>query len=530
VYARDVGRGTRWGLIGVAAAVACAGPLDRRDGALVIELLAVPDVVDEVGVTLHADGRVFEHRQLRPMDDRITALTAVPAGAARLDIRLFAAGTLVATRLGMPVDVEQDDTKTVSAQFDLGPEIEIRDPSEGAAHHVGDGFVPLTIRAVDPSLPTELEVVVNGEMIETLPTAIGWFAMIDPSLAGSILPAALTIDVAACAVAGARLCGDHRRVVEVHRRDWRVKLPAVAQAPATMIDDLLIIGDESGALHLLELVDGSSRVEPLALAAPMSLGPAVVGDRVAVVDGEDRLMLVSPDGTRSMWNLALGPQRATAPRAYANRIVVGAGRTVVAVDASSGARSELITSPAAIRAPVLVDAHGIVVADTAGNVTVLDAADMHVTREQLGEPVLAPPVRLDAGAIVATLDGTVAKIDAAGLVAIADLEAPVVHPPLIVGDRVVVAAGNELSWIGRGEVTTRRLPAPITGAPAPWGSDDAVIVGLASGLLIRVHPDQPPLIVSRLPGAALSPVVISGRIAVAGSRGDLVLLRPEDGI
>ena len=516
----------------LAAACACTGPLDRRDGALIIELVDVPAQVDELAIEVHAGGRTFALEIARPPNDRITAFSAVPAGSATLDLRLFAGGLLVATKLGMPVEVVEGATEVVTAAFALGPEIVIDDPAVGASHHVADGFVALTVRAVDPALPTRLTVEVGGTQIEALPTARGWFAMIDPALAGPILPAPLDIELEACVIGAGGLCSQHARSVEIHRRAWLVDLGAVAAARPTVAHSAVIIGDESGALHVLEQADGQARFAAVQLAAPLSLPAVDVGGQVAVVDGANVLSLVALDtGARSPWQRALGADRPTAPAFDRGSIIVAAGRRVLQIDPADGSALEIASTAAVIRAPPLADPLGLVVVDVAGHVVVLDAAGAVAGTTSLEAAVIAQPARDGADAIVATVRGHVFRIASdASAVSLADLGAPVVHAPLVLGDHVVVAAGEEVAWVSTAGVTRRRLPAPITGAPAAWGPEPGVVVGLRSGLVVALDSDGALRVIARLEGAALSPAVVGTEIAVAGSRGVLDLLKPEEGL
>ena len=87
------------GLLTALLAAACGGPLDRKDGALRIQMTGVPDEVDALELTLHAGAREFTLTRARPANDLVDDFSAVPAGQWTLDLTLLAATTAMASYL-----------------------------------------------------------------------------------------------------------------------------------------------------------------------------------------------------------------------------------------------------------------------------------------------------------------------------------------------------------------------------------------------------------------------------------------------
>src|SRR5688572_26594342 len=100
-------------VLAICAVFSACAPLDRRDGALVIALERVPPQVDMIEIVVRADGRSFEQVVARPMDGRITEFSAVPAGPAELDLRLFAGTELVDMRLGIAIEIVENGSVEV---------------------------------------------------------------------------------------------------------------------------------------------------------------------------------------------------------------------------------------------------------------------------------------------------------------------------------------------------------------------------------------------------------------------------------
>ena len=203
--------------------VACGGPLDRRDGALVIRMTGVPEAVTRLELTLHAGGRAFDLALVRPLDDVVDELTAVPAGAARLDLSLFAGDELVAALVGLAVVIDEDATREVVTAFGDGPklQVELRGASSRPVWE-GPVFVDVRDRTATPPAEIELSVWVDGVHVVAPPLADGaWVVQVDPVALGALLPRTVLVEVEACFIGLAGACARGGVEVELHRRLWR---------------------------------------------------------------------------------------------------------------------------------------------------------------------------------------------------------------------------------------------------------------------------------------------------------------------
>src|SRR5687767_13196424 len=116
-----MGRGRNPCLLLVAIA-ACGGPLDRRDGALVIRLENAPASAETAEISVYAAGRTFKAVVPRPPDDRITELSAIPIGHAVVDVRLRERELAIASAVDLEVEILENATQEVVALFGQGPE------------------------------------------------------------------------------------------------------------------------------------------------------------------------------------------------------------------------------------------------------------------------------------------------------------------------------------------------------------------------------------------------------------------------
>jgi hypothetical protein len=148
--------------------------------------------------------------------------------------------------------------------------------------------------------------------------------------------------------------------------------------------------------------------------------------------------------------------------------------------------------------------------------------------------VLAPLVRFQGAIVAITTDGMLQRFHettGAPLGAPLELAANVAEAPVVIGERLVVAASDELAWIdGTGARRNQySVGGPINGAPVVWDSE-TVAVGLRSGAIVLAREDGSKKTLAFIDGAVLALDVIPTTppcIAAGGSRGDLELLRAE---
>jgi hypothetical protein len=504
-------------------------PLDRRDGSLVIVLSRVPAQVDAIEVTVRAGARSFEELVARPNDDRITDFSAVPAGPAELDLRLFAGSELIDARLAIGVEIVEDAVVELPVSFESGPDFTIEDPREGERHLVRDGGgITVVVQPVNSALLIDMTATANGEPVALVENGTFFVGEIDPSLAGSVLPAQIVLKVLACLEEVPSSCIERERSVAVTRAPWRLEVaPQTLSRPRWWRESILLV-DGAGTLRALTSTGGDA-LDPIALSTPVAEDVALSGDLVHVTARDGRLLTLDLT-TRMTSELDLGAT--SAPISFAMEVVVAADRDLIRLpDVVVG------SLPHRVRAPPLVDPDGIVAADIQGHVMAFDPAGATLFLTDAGAPVFAQPVRHRDRIVIAASSGEVLQLDpfsGAEAVPRLHLTGAIAHAPLVIGERLIAAADDRVVFIADTEITASvRVGATITAAPVRWG--DAAVVGLQNGLVRRVT-ESGSRVIERVGGAVLGLLVIDslgpGRgagIVAVGSGGDLALLEPEEG-
>lgn len=525
------------GLLTALLAAACGGPLDRKDGALRIQMTGVPDEVDALELTLHAGAREFTLARARPANDLVDDFSAVPAGQWTLDLTLLAATTPVARLEGYPVEVVQDRVQEILTPFGDGPMLQV-DLRTGAAHPVWAGpiFVEVRDRTEVPPAELILSVHVDGVAQPAPPPADGsWVIQVDPAPFAGARTEPVIIEVEGCYQGLIAACSVGQVAVEVHRRVWGVELGArPAGAPLLLEPEgWLVVGDEQGNLHVVDTETGAPVQAPLTLGGEL-FGPAVrAGATVAITDrvGAVHGLEIGAGGLTARWRHPLSP-RPTPVASDGARFYVGDGARLLALAPADGVEAVLATLSAPLHAAPLADDSGTVAADLLGQVVSLDVQDNLRFRVELGGAVYATPAR-DAGRVrIATGEGVLITLGPAGGEALEPvaLGAPVGFAPVRVASGWAVAAGRSVKFIDVGGVHDVPLGERVMGAPAPWPDGEGVVVGLYNGRVVVVRPDGAKTL-GRLEGLALSPVTRAGppRAFLGSSAGALQALRAEEG-
>lgn len=520
-------------IVAALVCLACA-PLDRRDGALVLILEQVPEEVDTVEVRVRAGDRMFSDRLPLPPDAVITDFSAVPVGPVVVDVSLFAGEQIVDARVAMDATIAEGEPFELTVNFEDGPEFTIVEPKEGAPHALrGGSVIPVIIRE-EGANTIELAVLANGDPIEMSTGGDGeWFGEIDPAVAGLILPRDVELVVTACLEGASDICIEKRRDVLVTRSAWTAAVEEGTRGRPVHLEGegAVLYADAAGYLHGVRIDDGAPAFEPISAGDPVREDVAAVGGQVFVVTETGDLQVIDPSAGALIATHQL--DATTAPVAFQEETYVGAGEALLAIGSAGSTSRTVVMLPRRMRAPPLVDEEGVVAGDILGNVLALDADETMLFSANVGAPVFAPPVR-HLGLVVIAAGDRVTFFDSAGSESgSVPLGQPVVHAPVPLPSSLVVAAGDQVFFLGTGGVEQSvRLPAPITGAPAPW-SDTEVVLGLRNGLVAVVDRDGArPL--SEVTGAAGAPLVLEvgpdhRRVAVIGSGGDFHMLEPEDG-
>jgi hypothetical protein len=532
------GRGSWLALGAILAGSACGGPLDRRDGALIIRMTGVPPAVDRISLTLHAGGRDFPLALPRPPDDIIDALTAVPAGPGSLDLALLSGEATVARLQGYPVDIVELGVKEVITAFGDGPELQVALRTPGP-QPVWSGPVLIDVRDQTPVPPAEvaLEVWVDGAPHPAPPLMAGAAVLqLEPTALASALPRTFRVEVEGCFEGLPGACTTRTLEVEAHRRLWRTTgLARPAGAPLVLeAEGWLVVGDEQGRLHVLAIDTGEPVQAALTLGAELTGAAARVGAVVAIADrgGAVHGLAVGTAGLTPRWRRALSAPRPSPVVSDGARFVVGDQARLLALAPDDGAEAALATLSAPILAAPLADEAGVAAGDLEGRVVSLDRQDNLRFEEALGAAIYAAPARDGARLVVITGEGALHTLDAAGRPARApvDLGAPVVFPPVPVATGWAVAAGRSVLFVEGDAVRAVPVGERVMGAPAPWPEGDGVVVGLFNGRVVVARPTGARTL-GLLPGLALHPATLPGppRAFVGGSVGEYQGLRAEEG-
>lgn len=488
-----------------------------------IELVRLPEQVDAVEVTVRAGGRSFQERLPRPADDRITEFSAVPAGPAELDVRAFAGEQIVAARVAIELQIVENETQSVRINFVDDPEFDIREPPAEEPHRLkGASFIPVEIELANPGLGIELVARANGLEVALAESGGRYFGTIDPAIAGEILPASIELEVTACLSGSTVDCLEKTRSIVVTRAAWRRTVAEESASRPVRFEDGLLLADGAGTLHAITST-GGDRFAAVPLGAVVREDIAMNGGTAYVTTRDERTLVVELGGAAALRSHSLGAT--SAPVAGPGGVIVAADRALIAVD---GERT-IATLPRRVRAPPLWDQDGIVAVDIVGNVQALDAAEAPLFAASVASPVFAAPVRYRGRVVISTSAGEIVQLDGTGNEALprVALGRPVVHAPVVIGERLIAAADDRVFFIEEDRVVAQvAAGATITGGPAPW--KDRVVVGLQNGL-VRAVDENGSRPIERVAGAAFGPLVLDDRIVVVGSSGDLAMLEPEEG-
>ncbi|MGC8638318.1 MAG: PQQ-binding-like beta-propeller repeat protein [Isosphaeraceae bacterium] len=217
----------------------------------------------------------------------------------------------------------------------------------------------------------------------------------------------------------------------------------------------------------------------------ISLGGAGQGADVIAPRGESPVVWVREAGQSGGWRkLELPAPLAATPLAWGSDLLIpgGDGRAYLIDPVTARSRAEPLVPVfdrdrrGRWRAPVRLDAPGVILADDAGRVRRLSLRKEPVPRlaveaeTLLNQRIIADPAATGQAVIVATADQSVRALSARDLSPIGSwpLEAPLLSRPVAVGDRVFVFDGGggvmALSRDGR-KLWTIKLDAPVAGTP-----------------------------------------------------------------
>lgn len=526
---------SRWGLGLVVALAACGGPLDRQDGALALRLEALPLGADRASVVLQSNGRRFTRslEQLGP--GRRPVFTAVPVGPAQVEVSLYGGAQLLARQVGLPIEIELDREVELALNFATAglPKVAIAGGPGPRRHATWSGPIVLEVEEVlGDSRPVELSVTVAGEAEPTASFSAGRLILtIDPLRAGPLLPAILPIEMLACW--DNQLCSSERVDVEVHRQVWSAGWPRLLNVAPVFAPEqgLVVFSGEDGGLHLIEVANGTGTTIPLSgrLSKPM----AVRGEVLAIVDEAMTLHGIDLAQRQVRWSTPLGA-RSTGVAAHGDHFLLGVGSAIWRVDARTGEHQVLAELGAAAATTPTVDAQGIIVADFNERIHLLDPQGRLLARAQVDAPVVVPPLRFGGAVVAIDQNGVVRRFDDAGQALGAPLElgGTVVLPAVVHEGALVIASQRSLYFYnGVAPPSSVSFAVPILGAPTPIPGG-AVVVGLRSGQVVRVSPDGEAKTLSRLEELALGAAVLDTpglEVIVGTATGRVERLRAEEG-
>lgn len=296
--------------------------------------------------------------------------------------------------------------------------------------------------------------------------------------------------------------------------------------------------------------------------------PVVARGSVFTVDAEGTVHAVSAAGGQSQWEFY--PEEAEevdrlagGAVAYADGrlFVAGGNGTVFALDAGSGAEVWRRPIRAPIRSAPTVAEDKVLVPTADAQLYALDAATGEVLWQHAG---LFEQAGILGGASPAVANGIVVAAYPSGEVVALSLSsgeqlwsdtvlrprrtlaigtiADIVGDPVIAGDRVFVAGvSGEMAAFDL-ERGVREWTADVTSTQTPWIAGNFLFVltergevvclvdqggriRWVTGLPARVDPDE----ADSRPIGWIGPVLVSGRLLLASSEGELVTLSPETG-
>ncbi len=533
-----------WGLVGAVWLAACVGSLERRDGALRIEVRGAPSATARIDVHVDTEDQRFSY-QTEGSIEVIDEFSAVPVGPAKVTIALFdAQDRLLIEPSATEVEIEEDQEHPVL--FDLanattvGPlQLTIVEPEAQSRYRVTG--VPLLllveVRSDAEGILAEPEVSLSVDGAEPIPMepsgAFLWSADIDPRGSSLELPHELSIEVTACLASVPGSCVFRSVTQRVDRELWSRSTEAAIfgtpQLLAQTSSAVMVIDREGGvfayAIDSGEPVEGRRQLpEP---AVPPKLGRTDA--LLLVVDSEDTLHAVEPQTLEVAWTESL-PGRATPPiySSEEDKIWIGAGTSLFELDPATGARTEVLQTPAPLGgAPYFNSTLGLVVVDTQGN---------GVWRRPQGEllfdveaAVRAAPIAWGEDVAVITIQGDVHRITAEGERTVVPGRGDrVLHAPIVSGEALVFASDTKVVWVRPEGRVERSLGASahISGSPAAW-LGEAVVVGTTEGRVQIVTP-QDNASVHRFEASGGPPLVLEGRRILAGGGRALKLLSVEE--
>jgi len=436
----------------------------------------------------------------------------------------------------IPVQIEPGAPLTIHP-FSQGPIIEVASRSpQGHARASGLIFIDVEDRTPSPPAETVLEVWAAG-VLQAPPVYAdgGWIIAVDPALAGDLLPADLEVKVQACFQGLPSLCTTRSTTVRVHREAWQHQLSDRPSGPALLVPERgwLVVPDDLGKLWLLDAQTGAL-VQPA-----LQLGDGLVGaavrqeETVAVAERSGAVfgLSITDEGLEQKWQADLSAPRPSPVASQAGRLFVADQAQVYEVSALDGTLSPWGQASAPIVAAPLVLPDGVVVADLLGQVLKLGAPGQVTFRTETGAAIYAPAVPQGSELRVGTSEGAWLSLDAQGqVIDRQEFGAPIVLAPTRQSDGWAVAAGRSVFFVSGQGVVEVPMGERIMGAPAPWpGSPAGVVVGLFNGRVVRVRAASGARTLSVLQGLALAPSVgtSSNQVIVGTSAGRLHALVPE---
>jgi hypothetical protein len=320
----------RWAFALALVFAACGGPLDRRDGALRIELTGVPDNTNAFDVSIRAGGRNVAARVPRHPGDIIDEFSAVPIGSATLDIYALNGNTRLASKLAVQVEVLEDQTLTIPIELAPGPKVKVISPDDNARVLLSSRSIAVVVEADDPTLPTDLSISIGERALQVTSEGHRWSAFIDARAEVPIPPQTIVIDIAACARGDTTACTREMRTIHVERTQWMAPAASPVTARPSLSEDgqTIVYGESMGMLHVASATTGRDRYPPIALDPPLSL-PTTIADNLAIaVDGRGVMHAFRVDRGAESWRVSLGDSRPTKPifdiSTGVSRVLIGA--------------------------------------------------------------------------------------------------------------------------------------------------------------------------------------------------------------
>lgn len=295
-------------------------------------------------------------------------------------------------------------------------------------------------------------------------------------------------------------------------------------------------------------------------AAKLTAVPLVHQGRVYVFDAANQLSAFSTSGGGKAFAISVAPEGVKGDKAFGGGIAAEGGRifaatgfgTVVAFDASNGARLWEKKLGAPFRASPTVADGRVFVTNTDGQVAALQAGDgsvlwtFHGTPQQTaallsnarpavaGDTVVVPftsgdlvALKVDSGAAVWSENVNGSK-SASSLASLSDPASPVVN-----GGTIYAASRAGRMIASNADTGERTWSMNLGGIDTPWVAGDAIYVVDATGRLVALQRANGEVRWAvKLPGNAKvwsGPVLAGGRLWLTSSKGALVGVDPASG-